>query len=225
VVKAIQILGVLALLSGGIMLVHCAAQWFQGAPQNEHNPKLSIVEVFKRTDGHDAKGRQTTLSPLVRQAEGFALYLNPPAPREQNQKPSLPEKKNVVKRNPDVRPVKLSPKFELHGISYYRSKPEESMALVWEPGSGYRWIKQGEKLGHFVVEQIKSTVILYRDGQRTHEMAFVPGQIAPRVAQDYRNNLAPKESGEPERLAPGPAPPRKNFRMPPTRVAAKSESS
>jgi hypothetical protein len=216
-------LGVLALLSAGIIFALYAVQ-FQLAPEADQDPELSISERFRRTSRHSKENEQRAASPLVRQAEGFALYLNPPALREQNPKPSLPEKKNIVKRMPDVRPVKLSPKFELHGISYYRSKPEESMALVWEPGSGYRWIKQGGKLGHFVVEQVKSTSIVYREGDRKHEMAFVPGQITTRLAQDHNNKPSPKQSDEPERLAPRSAPPRKDFRTPPTRVAAKSES-
>lgn len=45
------------------------------------------------------------------------------------------------------------------------------MALVSEPGSGARWVKQGAHLGHFVVESVKRGMILYRDDDRLLEMA------------------------------------------------------
>jgi hypothetical protein len=38
-----------------------------------------------------------------------------------------------VAQAPEVRPAHPSAKFKLHGISYRSSRPEDSMALVWEP--------------------------------------------------------------------------------------------
>ena len=45
------------------------------------------------------------------------------------------------------------------------------MALVSEPGSGTRWVKQGERLGHFVLEKVERGTIVYRQGDRLREMA------------------------------------------------------
>lgn len=45
------------------------------------------------------------------------------------------------------------------------------MALVSEPGSGYRWVKQGQRLGHFVVESIERGLIMYRNGDQLLEVA------------------------------------------------------
>jgi hypothetical protein len=213
----------MALISAGVMLGLWAAEYFQVEPEIE--PEPSILEKFNQSSAQRQKNIQEVSSPLMQQAEAFALYLNPPAPPKPEPEPAPVEKKQVAIQRPDVRPVQLSPKFELHGISYYRSKPEASMALVWEPGSGYRWIKQREKLGHFVVEQVKSTSIVYRDGQRTHEMAFVPGRTSTRVARENNHNSTPEQTGQSDRRESRPAPPRGIRRTPPTRVSVKNTSS
>ena len=46
------------------------------------------------------------------------------------------------------------------------------MALVSEPGSGERWVKQGTHLGQFVVEKVERGTMVYRDGDRLLEMAL-----------------------------------------------------
>ena len=45
------------------------------------------------------------------------------------------------------------------------------MALVSEPGSGTHWVKQGARLGHFVLEKVERGTIVYRQGDRLREMA------------------------------------------------------
>ena len=222
-IKILQIFSVMTLISAVVVLWFCAMECFQVEPEIE--PEPSILEKFNQFSTQRQKNIQEVSSPLMQQAEAFALYLNPPALTKPESKPSPVKKKQVAIQRPDVRPVQLSPKFELHGISYYRSKPEVSMALVWEPGSGCRWIKQGAKLGHFVVEQVKSTSIVYRDGQRTHEMAFVPGQTTTRVARRNNHNSTPEQNSQSDRRESRPAPPRGIRRTPPTRVSVKDTSS
>ena len=218
-IKILQIFSVIALISAGVVFGLCVMEYLQVEPEIE--PEPSILEKFKQSRVQRQKSIQKVSSPLIQQAEAFALYLNPPTPP----KPEPTKKKQVAIQRPNVRPVQLSPKFELHGISYYRSKPEASMALVWEPGSDYRWIKQGAKLGHFVVEQVKGTSIVYRDGQRTHEMAFVPGQTITPLARENNHNSTPEQTGQSDRRESRSAPPRGIRRTPPTRVSAKDTSS
>ncbi len=222
-IKTLWMVGIFALVFSGVVLVFWVMECFQIAPVAGGEAELSIVEKFKRSESCSDKSRQMVSSPLVQQAQAFALYLNPPARPVQNPKPSIPAAKHVVKKEPEVEPVQMSPKFEVRGISYYPSRPEESMALVWEPGSGCRWIKKGAKLGHFVVERIEGASVLYRDGQNTHEMAFVPGQAATGVARDNNIKPVPKESRKPDR-APRPSPLQRARRTPSTRVVVKSTS-
>lgn len=222
-IKIIYLIGIAALIAGCVVLGLAAVQ-FRSAPETDQGPELSIVERFRQNGRNNKMASQPTVSPLVRRAEAFASYLSPPPVPARISKPAPPVRKTITKRAPSLKSTTLSAKFELHGISYYRSKPEQSMALVWEPGSGYRWIRQGAKLGHFIVEQIKSTSIVYRDAQRTHEMAYALDQITTRVAGGHKNGPAPGRPGESDRASPKPAPPR-NVRVgPPAHVAAKSTS-
>lgn len=224
-VRALQTLSILALISAGAVFTLCTVKEPGSEPEiGQILSSPSVVEMFKQTGGHGEKNGRKSVSPLIEQAQAFALYLNPPPAPKRNPKHSLEEKQNLVTK--DVRPAKSSPKFELHGISYYRSKPEESMALVWEPGSGHRWVKQGAKLGHLVVEQVNRASILYRDGEETHEMAFEPGQASVMFARNRDDKPAPKQSVEPERTAPQSAPskppPVRGIRQMPTeRITAK----
>lgn len=221
-VRFVQMLGVLALLCAGIVFALCSGQ-FQAAPEVRQDAELSIIEKFARSGRTGGQTGRQAPSPLIQQAQAFAVCLDPPVLLKQFPKAALPENKHVAIERPNVTSVEVSPKFELHGISYYRSKPEESMALVWEPGGGYRWIKQGATLGHFVVEDVRSTSVIYRDGRRTHEMAFAPDQITTRVANSHNDEPPPGRPGAPDRASPKPSPPQ-GIRKTPTRVAAKSTS-
>jgi len=151
-VRMLQALTVLAMVAAGAVFVLCVAQWRQCASASERierNLGPPVLERFRRASPAKAGNGQQTHSALVQQAEAFALYLNPPQPPkgEQAPAPSRISKQTI----PAARAAKVTPKFTLVGTSYYRSRPEESMALVSEPGSGTHWVKQGVRLGHFVL--------------------------------------------------------------------------
>ena len=152
-VRTLQALTVLAMISAGAVFVLCVAQWLQGASESEEferNLGPPVVERFRRAGGGEKSGQQTH-SALVQQAKAFALYLNPPQPPKDEEAPAP---KRISKQTiPAAIATKVTPKFRLIGTSYYRSRPEESMALVSEPGSGTHWVKQGARLGHFVLEK------------------------------------------------------------------------
>ena len=60
----------------------------------------------------------------------------------------------------------LTAKFKLEGTSYYPQQPERSIALIRTPGShedNPRCVKEGERLGHFVIHKIRRGVVVYRD--------------------------------------------------------------
>jgi hypothetical protein len=105
------------------------------------------------------------VSPLVQQAEKFAAYLNPP-PTPKREKP-VPARNNHT----PIRPTQpVTAKFELLGTSYYPDRPELSLALIDEPGSGLRWIRQSSKIGHLIVEQVMDGKVTIRDGTNTYEL-------------------------------------------------------
>jgi hypothetical protein len=168
-IRILQAVSVSALISAAILFVLCAANWLQGAPGIEQFEKLTIAEKFRQADSSSRKSSQKTIAPLVRQAEAFALYLNPPQPPKHRQvRASI---SNAEQKKPVLKLPKTTPKFTLLATSYYRARPDESLALVSEPGGKPRWVEQGTHLGHFVIEKIKSGTIVYREGDRLGQMA------------------------------------------------------
>jgi hypothetical protein len=122
-----------------------------------------VIEKFNKAKGQKSIESKSQISPLVKQAEAFALYLNPPA---------KPPKKATAARKPTAtpRPKTVSAKFKLIGTSYYASHPELSLALLDEPGKGSHWVRQSGKLGHLIIEQVKDGLVVVRDDKRTFEL-------------------------------------------------------
>jgi len=69
-----------------------------------------------------------------------------------------------------MRPRESTAKFTLHATSYYATSPEESMALIDEPGKGLHWVRQGTQVGYIVIHEIRTGMIILRNGKRIQEM-------------------------------------------------------
>jgi len=164
---ALYTFGVLALFSAGYVFFRCGMQWHHIFAQTEEEPTLSIVDKYEQTKYFiDVRDRQA-ISPLVQQAQNYAGYINPPQIPKHQQNPELksPERDVSVVRLPNI-----TPKFRLLATCYNRTRPEESLALVSEPGRDARWVEKGELLGNFVVESVERGSIVYRQGEKFDEM-------------------------------------------------------
>ncbi len=116
------------------------------------------IEKFKTGSAAKAE-KQDQHSPLMKQAEAFALRIQPPKPK--------------ITRKPTrtiARPTTVKPKFTLIGTSIYLLDPLRSLALIDEPGKGLHWVKKADNVGHLTIEQINDGHILVRDGQRTETL-------------------------------------------------------
>jgi len=122
-----------------------------------------VIERFNKTVGNEAKTGQNEISPLVQQAGKFALYLDPPKPRM----PRTPTGSGTsgVTHGPAV-----TPKFKVIGTSYYKGRPDLSLALIDEPGKGLHWVRQSSKVGHLLIEQVKDGLIVVKDSKGTFEL-------------------------------------------------------
>jgi hypothetical protein len=63
------------------------------------------------------------------------------------------------------------------------------MALIAELGSSpgsERWVKEGARVGHFVIHEIRRSAIIYRDGDNLREMAVERGPSLPSIVLDLR---------------------------------------
>ncbi len=144
----------------------------------------SIIDQFQQrpTQHSPQEGLPLKLSQLVEQAGILARHLTPPLPLKRAATP----KRDKVRPRPIARPTKASPLFKLHGTSFYKSRPDESIAFIQESGLGFRWIKQGAQLGHFKVVQIKNGTITYQDGDQLREMTVTPEPNSQALVRGYR---------------------------------------
>lgn len=193
------------------------------------------IEKFKAATAQHPED-QSRLSPLAKQAQAFALLINPPEAPKPKKKPKPTE----AVKPPTPKPPVVQAKFDLIGICHYPSHPDRSLALIDEPGKGIHWVKQAGKVGHLIIEQIRKTSLIYRDGQRTQEL-FVPKRTAKKsllksaastvgtektpspVAKRDRRPVSRISRGD-ERPRSAPREPRKPTKPPTKEQARKKES-
>ena len=209
-VRILHTISVLAMISAAGVFVFCAVQQLHGAQETGGNPDLTIIEEFNMTGASGEKDPQKVLSPLVEQAQAFALYLNPPKPKPPKTREAriVPQQRALQALSQKItaaESTKLTPKFTLIGTSYYRSNPDKSMALVSEPGKGVHWIKKGSNLGHFIVEEVKLRRIVYRDGEKLREMAIDTKEPVQNKQVEQTKLATGKKSPSPSRH---PSPPK-----------------
>ena len=163
-IKTLQITGIAAAVAA-VFLVFPVVFGVRGDEQIEKFLKsTSAIEEFGKANGEKGTKTNNQTSPLVKQAKAFAMYLNPPVRQE-----SVTKAREAGAGRP--RPLVVSVKFKLIGTSLYESNPEFSLALIDEPGTGLRWVRQSSVVGRLTVEQIKDGVVVIRDGEKTFELA------------------------------------------------------
>ena len=186
-VRFVYILGVCAMVGA------CGLLGLWMSERDQHDARIeaflkgpSAVERFK-AQGSGVGERSAEEPPLVVQAKALALLLNPP------KSPERPSPAGVTAKPspgaPAVRPAAPSVRFKLCGTSYYPNEPQRSMALICDVGAvegGERWVKEGARVGHFVIHEIRRGVIVYRDGEQLREMAVERGASMPSLVRDTR---------------------------------------
>ncbi len=161
-IKTLRITSIIAVILAVVFFVFPAVFGVRGDEQIEQFlNSAGVIEKFNEARGDKVKDSRQEISPLVKQAEAFALYLNPP--------PKPKAKSSVSRSKPSPR-GSVSPKFKLVGTSRYALHPELSLALIDEPGKGLRWIRQFSKVGHLIIEQVKDGLVVVQDGKRTFEL-------------------------------------------------------
>lgn len=164
--KTLRITGIIAVASVAILF---AVPALFGVHHDEKVEQFlnspGAIEKFNEAKADKPAGSDRQISPLIKQAEAFALYLNPPAkPEPKTTRPSRARREGPRPKGT------VSSKFELIGTSYYELRPDLSLALVDEPGKGLHWVRQSGKVGHLIIENIKDALVVVRDGKRTFEL-------------------------------------------------------
>lgn len=164
-IKTLRITGILAVILAGGFFVFPVFFGVRGDEQvEEFLNSTGILEEFNRAKDGQESSQESQSFPLVKQAEAFARFLNPPQPTITTT-PSISAQPTITQRPPMV-----SAKFALIGTCYYQSNPQQSLAFIDESGKGLHWIRQSDQVQHLIIEQIKDGFVVVRDGQRTFEI-------------------------------------------------------
>jgi len=152
-----------------------------------------VIEKFNKAVGNKATGDASQTSPLVEQAGVFALYLDPPKPKT----PKTAAGGTTITRGPAV-----TPKFKVIGTSYYKERPELSIALIDEPGKGLHWVRQSSKVGHLLIEQVKDGIVVFKDNRGTFEQK---AEQKPEISLLEGASAVPPGRADISRRTPGAA--------------------
>ena len=148
-IQTLRITSVVAAILAGIFFVFPV---IYGVRSDESVDKFlqtqSVKEKFENAADIKAKKGDNRVSPLVEQADAFALYLNPV------KQPVRTISKGV--KTPNITSnINVTPKFKVYATSFYPENPQLSQALIDEPGKGRFWVRQSSMVGHLLVEQVK----------------------------------------------------------------------
>ena len=130
----------------------------------------TVLDEFKQSHGKRRRGKNQS-SPLVEQAKLLAEYLNP------TPKPKPPPRKRVVAKGgvidePEAPPPPppSSVTSEVFGVSYYPSRPEESLAWIVAKNKQKRWARQGEVISHWTISKITEDKVTVTSGDRSADL-------------------------------------------------------
>lgn len=126
------------------------------------------IKKFKAQMGNNQKSKDSKISPLVKEAKEFALYLDPPPPPVTHN-PST-NKAQIKQKTVVTAPRVPIVTYELLATIVNPNKPEESRAMIDLPGAGQKLIQQGQQVGHTTVEEIKNGSIMIKAGETTEEL-------------------------------------------------------
>jgi len=167
----------------------------------------SVVEKFKQDKGTGKSQAKDDVSPLVKQARAFALYLNPP-PKPARAK-ATPRTRSAPKRLTTARaPRPPSTRFELVSTCYSPTSPSLSRALIKEPGTGYRWVRESSVVGHSVIVGIGDGVVEVKDGASKRQVTIAkrPPKKSLVVGPSAKGAMLPSSTGSSLQPGSGPGP-------------------
>jgi len=193
-IKTLRITSIIAAILAGIAFVFPVVFGGRGNEQIEqllNSP--GVIEKFNKAQADKSITDEISSSggPLVKQAQAFALYLNPS---------SAGGGKAELSTQRGVTPSPKGPvtaKFTLIGTSFYAAHPDLSLAFIDEPGKGWRWVRPSSQVGHLIIEQIKDGLIVVRDGQRTFELVAEKRPEKSPLLEGLLSGVLPP-SGSPE---------------------------
>ncbi|HPD45964.1 MAG TPA: hypothetical protein P5279_05765 [Anaerohalosphaeraceae bacterium] len=149
-----------------------------------------------------APSTEGQVSPLVKEAQRFALRIDPPPPA-----PPAPKTTSVTPKPPTARAVDNPPpppppppppsRFDLIATCRYEHDPAKSIALLDLPGKGLKWFRVGENIEHLVLAEVMDGSISVTQSGRP------PQTIEMKKEQPFARNLLLQEGQKLEIPASG----------------------
>ena len=163
-IKTLRITSVVAAILAGVFFVFPVIYGVRSDERvDEFLEKPSVKDKFENAADNKAKSGKSRVSPLVEQAEAFALYLNPV-------KQAVRKTSKGAKTTNIASKVAVTPKFKVFATTYFAKNPELSQALIDEPGRGRHWVRQSSMVGHLLIEQIKDGLVVVKSSKETFEL-------------------------------------------------------
>ncbi len=163
-INTLRITSVVAAILAGVFFVFPVIYGVRSDERvDEFLEKPSVKDKFENAADNKAKSGKSRVSPLVEQAEAFALYLNPV-------KQAVRKTSKGAKTTNIASKVAVTPKFKVFATTYFAENPELSQALIDEPGRGQYWVRQSSMVGHLLIEQVKDGVIVVKSSEKTFEI-------------------------------------------------------
>jgi hypothetical protein len=184
-IKTLRITSVVAAILAGVFFVFPV---IYGVRSNERVDEFlelpSVREKFENAADNKTNTRESQDSPLVKQAEAFALYLNPVT--------STTQKTTKGAKTPNISSrLPVTPKFKVFATIYCADNPELSQVLIDEPGRGRHWVRQSSMVGHLLVEQVKDGLVVVKSSKETFEL-----EIEQKPATISLNRISPPSSSK-----------------------------
>ncbi|MHC4728663.1 MAG: hypothetical protein ACYS17_15700 [Planctomycetota bacterium] len=162
-IRTLRITSILAVALAAVLVVFSVIFGVRGDKGIEELlGEPDVIEKFNKSAGNKAARGKNQISPLVKQAGAFALCLNPPKPKA----PRVTGRTASAKRSVPS----ATPKFQVIATSYYKDRPELSIAMIDEPGKGRNWVRQSSTVGHLFIVEIKDGVVVVKDSSGTFEL-------------------------------------------------------
>jgi hypothetical protein len=174
-VNTLRVASLLAVIVAGLVLASVTGfvSWKSlDAGNDEELSRIlsapSVVDKFRESQGDKTQDGLDAASPLVKEADAFALYLNPPAPVVE-----VASRQNSA-RIPRPGPVAppSSAKFNLLGTCYSAASQSECFAYIrMQDGKTSRWVRVGDVIGRTQIKEIRRDSIICSDGNSETPMS------------------------------------------------------
>ncbi len=192
-INTLRITSVVAAILAGVFFVFPVIYGVHSNESIDEFLKLpSAKEKFEKAADIKIKTGESQESPLVKQAEAFAKYLNP-------DRPTAPRTIKESKIPGISSKVTVTPKFPVLATIVYPDNPMLSQALIDEPGKGRHWVRQSSMVDHLFVEQVKDGLVVLKSGEETYNLE---------IAEKAETGTTSKPSSASSlRISPGSAKP------------------